>query len=242
MSVFFRYFLYIHFIWYSENSKNPPSTLLPYRTTPVSWPSHSPVLRYIKFAIPRGLYSHWWPIRPSATYAARDTSSGVLLSSYCSYTYRFADPFSSMCTFSTSSIGGPVFHPIDDCEHPFLYLPGTGIASYETAITWSLQLNLSGIWNSVWVWWLIMGWIPAWGSLGIVHPFILAPFFVSVTPFMGILFPILRSNEVFTHWSSLFLIFLYFANCILGVLCYWAYIHLSVSSYLMTSFVIGLPH
>jgi len=24
-------------------------------------------------------------------------------------------------------IGGPVFHPIDDCEHPLLYLPGTGI-------------------------------------------------------------------------------------------------------------------
>jgi hypothetical protein len=26
-----------------------------------------------------------------------------------------------------------VFHLIDDCEHPLLYLPGTGIASYETA-------------------------------------------------------------------------------------------------------------
>jgi hypothetical protein len=38
-----------------------------------------------------------------------------------------------------------VFHPIDDCEHPLLYLPGTGIASYETAITGSLQQNLSGI-------------------------------------------------------------------------------------------------
>jgi hypothetical protein len=24
-----------------------------------------------------------------------------------------------------------VFHLIDDCEHPFLYLPGTGIASQE---------------------------------------------------------------------------------------------------------------
>jgi hypothetical protein len=30
-----------------------------------------------------------------------------------------------------------VFHPIADCEHPLLYLPGTGIASYETAITGS---------------------------------------------------------------------------------------------------------
>jgi hypothetical protein len=35
-------------------------------------------------------------------------------------------------------------------------LPGTGIASYETAIPGSLQQNLSGICNSVWVWWLIV--------------------------------------------------------------------------------------
>ena len=167
---------------------------------------------------------------------------GVLVSSYCCSTYRVADPFSSLGAFSSFSIGGPVFHLIDDCEHPLLYLPGTGIASYETAITGSLQQNLSGICNSVWVWWLIMGWIPGWGSLWIVHPFILAPNFVSVTPFMGILFPILRRNEVSTHWSSLFLIFLCFANCILGVLCFWANIHLSVSAYLMTSFVIGLSH
>jgi hypothetical protein len=31
-------------------------------------------------------------------------------------------------------LGGPVFHPIDDCEHPLLCLPGIGIASQETAI------------------------------------------------------------------------------------------------------------
>ena len=167
---------------------------------------------------------------------------GVLVSSYCCSTYRVTDPFSSLGTFSSSSIGGPVLHPIDDCEHPLLYLPGTGIASYETAIPGSLQQNLAGICNSVWVWWLIMGWIPGWGSLWIVHPFVLAPNFVSVTPYMGILFSILRKNEVSTCWSSLFLIFLCFENCILGVLCFWANIHLSVSAYLMTSFVIGLPH
>jgi hypothetical protein len=55
---------------------------------------------------------------------------------------------------------------------------------------------------------------------------------------MGILFPILRKKEVFTHWSSLFLIFLCFANCILGVLCFWANIHLPVTAYRVTSFVI----
>jgi hypothetical protein len=82
----------------------------------------------------KGLSSHQWPTRPSsATYATRDTSSGlktqVLVSSYCSSSYRVADPFSSLGTFSSSFIWGPVFHPIDDCEHPLLYLPGTGIAS-----------------------------------------------------------------------------------------------------------------
>jgi uncharacterized membrane protein len=87
-----------------------------------------------------------------------------------------------------------------------------------------------------------MGWIPGRDSLWIVHPFVLAPNFDCITPFMDILFPILRRNEVSTHWSSLFLIFLYFANCILGILCFWANIHLSVRACLMTSFVIGLPH
>ena len=41
-----------------------------------------------------------------------------------------------------------------------------------------------------------MGWIPGWGSLWMVLLSISAPNFVSVTPSMGILFPILRRNEV----------------------------------------------
>jgi hypothetical protein len=32
-----------------------------------------------------------------------------------------------------------------------------------------------------------------------------------------------------------------FANCILGILSLWANIHLSVSAYQVTSFMIGLP-
>jgi hypothetical protein len=51
--------------------------------------------------------------------------------------------------YFNSFIGGPVFHPIDDCENPLLYLPGTGIASQETAISGSCQQNLAGICNSV---------------------------------------------------------------------------------------------
>jgi hypothetical protein len=103
----------------------------------------------------KGLSSHWWPTRPSAaTYATKDTALGVLVSSYCCFSYRVADPFSSLGTFSSSFIRGSVFHPIDDCEHPLLYLPGTGIASQEKAISGSCQQNLAGICNSVSVWWL----------------------------------------------------------------------------------------
>jgi hypothetical protein len=71
-----------------------------------------------------------------------------------------------------------------------------------------------------------MGWIPGWDSLWVVHPFVLAPNFVSATPFTGILFPILRRNEVSTLWSSFFLSFMCFANCILGSLSFWPNIHL----------------
>jgi hypothetical protein len=92
----------------------------------------------------KSLSSQWWPTRPSsATYAARDMSSGS--------TGYFILLFSSLGTFSSFSIGGPVFHPIDDCEHLLLYLPGTGRALQETAIAGSCQQNLSGICNSVWV-------------------------------------------------------------------------------------------
>jgi hypothetical protein len=57
-----------------------------------------------------------------------------------------------------SYTGGPVFLPIDDCEHPLLYFPGIGKDSQETAISGYLQQNLAGVCNSVCVWWLVMGW------------------------------------------------------------------------------------
>jgi hypothetical protein len=132
-----------------------------------------------------------------------------------------------------------VFYTIDDNEHPLLYLPGIGIASQVTAISGSCQQNLAGLCNSVCILWLIMGWIPRWGILWMVHPFVSAPNFISVTPSMGILLPILRRNEVSTCWSSFFLIFLCFANCILDILSFWANIHLLVSAYQVSTFVIG---
>jgi hypothetical protein len=41
-----------------------------------------------------------------------------------------------------------MLHPIDDCEHPLLYLPGTGIASHETAISGSFKTSIGYIANS----------------------------------------------------------------------------------------------
>jgi hypothetical protein len=219
----------------------PYPALLPNPPTLASWPWHSPVLGHIIFARPRapppnnGLLGH--PL------LHMQLEIQALVSSYCCSSDRVADPFSSLGTFSSSSIGSPVFHPIDDCEHPLLYLPGIGIASQERAISGSCQQNLAGICNSVWVWWLFIGWIPGWGSLWmVVLPSVSALNFVSVTPSMGILFPILRRKEVSTLWSSFFLSFMCFANCVLGILSFWANIHLSVSAYHMCSFVIGLPH
>ena len=46
----------------------------------------------------------------------------------------------------------------------------------------------------------------------IVHPFVSAPNFVSITPSMGVLFSILRRGKVSTFWSSFFLSFMCFAN------------------------------
>jgi hypothetical protein len=140
---------------------------------------------------------------------------GVLVSTYSCSTYRIADPFSSLGAFSSSSIGGPVIHPVDDCEQPLLCLPGPDIASEETAISGSFQQNLTGACNGVSVWRLIMGWITGYGSHQMGHPFISAPNFFSLTTCMGVLFLILRRGKVSTLRSSFFLSFMCFANCIL---------------------------
>jgi hypothetical protein len=159
---FIRYLFHLHFQCYSQKSP----TRSPHPPTPTSWPWHSPVLRHIKFAWPMGLSFHWWPTRASSdTYAARDMSSGgVLVSSYCCSTYRVGDPFSSLGAFSSSSIGGPVNHPIADCEHPLKCLLDPSIISQETAISGSFQQNLASVCNGVSIWKLIMGWIPGYSS------------------------------------------------------------------------------
>ena len=149
-----------------------------------------------------------------------------------------ANPLCSLGTFSSSIIGDPVLSTMDVCEHSLLYLSGTDRSSQETAISVSCPQALVGICHSVWVCWLFIGLIPEWGSLWI-HS-VSAANFLSITPSMGILFPILRRNDVSTLWSSFFLSFMGFADCILVILSFWDNIHLSVNAYHVCSFVIGL--
>jgi hypothetical protein len=108
-----------------------------------------------------------------------------------------------------------VIHPITDCKNTLLCLLGPGIVSQDTAISGSFQENLTSVCNGVSVWRLIKGWIPRYGSLYMVHPFVSAPNFVSEIPSMDVLFPILRRGKVSTFWSTFFLSFMCFANCIL---------------------------
>ena len=103
-----------------------------------------------------------------------------------------------MGTFSSSSIGGPVILPIADCEHTLLCFLGPSIVSQVTAISGSFQRNLASVCNGVSIWKLIMGWIPGYGSLYMVHPLVSAPNFVSVTPYMGVFFNDTATTEIYT--------------------------------------------
>jgi hypothetical protein len=139
----------------------PSPTLLPKPPTPASWPWSFPVLGAYNLCKTKGLSCHDGQLGHLLLHMQLETSAQkVLISSYCCFSYRVTEPFSSLDTFSSSSIGDPVFHPKDDCEHPLLYLPGTGIASQEKAISGSCQQNLAVICNSVCIWRLIMVWIP----------------------------------------------------------------------------------
>jgi hypothetical protein len=121
-----RYFLHLHFKCYPKCPLYPSLALFPNPPTPVSWPWHFPVLGHMIFKRPRASLSNGGRLGHPLLHMQLETQIwGVLVSSYCCSTYRVADPFSSLGTFSSSFIRGPVFHPIDDCEHPLLYLPGT---------------------------------------------------------------------------------------------------------------------
>jgi hypothetical protein len=98
------------------------------------------------------------------------------------------------------------------------------------------QIYQAPVSNSCWhpqyclFWEVVYGIYPLVGQSLDGHSFSLCSELVSVTPSMGILFFLLRKMEVSTLWSS-FLSFMYFTNCILGILSFWTNIHLPVSAY-----------
>jgi hypothetical protein len=131
-------------------SPKPPLSLVPNPHIPASWPWHSPVLGHIIFTIPRVSPPIDGRLGHLLIHMQLETQLwGIRVRSYCCSSYRVTDPFSSLGTFSSSFIRGPVFHPIDDCEHQLLYFPGIGIASQERAMSRYCQQNLSGICNGV---------------------------------------------------------------------------------------------
>ena len=83
------------------------------------------------------------------------------------------------------------------------WLPGSGRASHEKAISGSSQQALHGIHNSVWVWWLYMDGSPGWAVFG-------WPFLQSLLHHISsheYFFPILRRTEASTldlpsSWAS----------------------------------------
>jgi hypothetical protein len=139
---------------------------LPNPPTPASWPWHFPVLGNIIFTRPRASFPNDGQLGHSLLHMLLETQAlGILVSSYYCSSYRVSDCFNPLDTFSSSSIGGPVFFPTDDCEHPLLFLPDTGIPSQETVISESFQQKLASVCTGDNIWRLIMGWIPGYGSL-----------------------------------------------------------------------------
>jgi hypothetical protein len=156
-----------------------PLPLLTNQLTSASWPWQSPILGHRAFTGPRAFPPNDDWLGHSLLHMKLDHEShhvfslvGGLVPGSSAGTGWFillflhgaTNPFGSFGTFSSSFIGDPLLHPMNSCEHPFLYLAGTGIVSQETAISGSSQQVLVGIHNSVWVWWLHMGWITQVGQ------------------------------------------------------------------------------
>ena len=117
-----------------------------------------------------------------------------------------------MGIFSSSFIGDSVLCPMDGCKHILMYFLGTGRASQETAISGSCQQALVGINNSVWVWWLFMGWIPRWGSLWMVLASVSAP-----KSFHGYFVPLSKKD-----WNIHTSFFLPWVSCVLQIV-FWVF-------------------
>jgi len=129
---------------------------------------------------------------------------GGLVDWYCCSYYGVANPFSSFSPFSNSSTGVPMLQAFSSVSvRLWLSLSGDIHIRFLSASTF-------GISNSIWVWWLHMGWIPRWGSLWMTFSSVPAPLFVPVFLPMRILFSLIQRRI----WNIHILVFLLLELCI----------------------------
>ena len=146
------------------------------------------------------------------------------------------NPFSSFSPFSNTSIGDPVISSVVDCEP--LYMSGSDRASQGTALSCYCQHALLGIHNNVWV--------CAYGMGSYLGQFLGGLSFSLCSTLCLCIWTheyfvtSLRRTEGPTLWSSFFLSFLWFVNCIFSIPSFWNYIHLIGSACHVCSFEIGL--
>jgi hypothetical protein len=157
-------------------------------------------------------------------------SSGVLVSSYCHFSYGAKNPFSSWVLSLAPSLG--ILCSIQCMDVSIYFCVCQALAAplrrqlYQASVSKLLLAStiVSGFGGCL------------WDGSKVGHSldgnsFSLCSKLCSVTPSMGNFFPLIRRIKVSTLWSSFFLSSMCFANCTLGILSFWANIHLSVSAY-----------
>ena len=153
-----------HFLVLLLKSPYPlPSCLLTKPHTPVSFPWDSPTMGHRAFTGPRAsppigdwrdhpLLHMGWNHGSLHVYSLFGglvpMTSGVHIVSYCCSSCEVANPFSSLGTFSNSSIGDTVLSPMVDWEHLILYLSGTVRASVSKHLLASTVV--SGFGDCIW--------------------------------------------------------------------------------------------
>jgi hypothetical protein len=127
------------------------TTLRPRAAPPTEFQQGHPLahMRPAPWVTPRVLFGWWLSIR-------EHLGGGVDQLTVAPST-GLQTPSTPSVPFPTPPSETPALSPMVGCEHPPLYLSGSGRASQETAVSGSCQQALLGISNSIWVWWLHMG-------------------------------------------------------------------------------------
>ena len=86
-----------------------------------------------------------FPHFPSKTFSISHPPSPAYLPTHSCFPLLASPTLGQQAHSLAPPLGNPVLSPMDGCEHPLLYLSGSGRASQETAILGSSQQALVGI-------------------------------------------------------------------------------------------------